>query len=316
MKEARFVREHEPLWRRLSQPGRQTDDGFDYPHAYRQLCHHLALARARGYSQPLIERLNRLTIEGRQRLYRSPSRLLHTLARFYAVEFPALVRRHLRLVAVSAGLFLGSLALMATLIQWLPDLAYSVVSPEKMIEAETMYSPAQQRRLGRERAAESDILMFGFYIRNNTGIGFRTFAGGLALGLGSLFFLLFNGVTIGAIAGHLTRIGYIETFWGFVAGHSAMELTAIILSGAAGLLLGLALIRPGRRSRLRALRENAAEAIRIVYGAATLFVIAAFIEAFWSSRTGLPFALKIGVGLALWALLITYFTWQGRQHAD
>jgi len=311
MKEAQFVREHEPLWRQLENGGADAD----YPAAYRRVCHHLALARRRGYSLPLIERLEQLVIDGRQTLYRRPGHLLKSLARFYAVGFPAMVRRHARLVAVSALLFLGSLALMTLLAQWLPDLPYSVVPPMDMAEVEDMYAPGQTQRLGRD-AADSDILMFGFYIRNNTGIGFRTFAGGLAFGLGSLFFLLFNGVYIGAIAGHLTQIGYNRTFWGFVAGHSAMELTAIVLCGAAGLLLGLALIRPGRRSRLHALRENAADAVRIVYGAATMFVIAAFIEAFWSSRATPPLALKIGVGLTLWALVILYFTLQGRRHAD
>ncbi len=153
--------------------------------------------------------------------------------------------------------------------------------------------------------------MFGFYIRNNTGIGFRTFAGGLFFGLGSIFFLLFNGISIGSIAGHLTHVGYNDTFWGFVSGHSSMELTAIILSGAAGLKLGMALVKPGRKSRSLALRDNASIAIRIVYGAATMFIIAAFIEAFWSSKAALPLGLKVAVGILLWILMLVYFLRQG-----
>ena len=61
-------------------------------------------------------------------------------------------------------------------------------------------------------------------------------AAGLLFGLGSVLFLIFNGLIIGAICGHLTEIGYGQTFWSFVIGHGAFELTAIALAGAAGLL--------------------------------------------------------------------------------
>jgi len=319
LKQEQFVARRAAHWEALERfLGAHSNKGgdsraadFDFPHVYRQVCHDLALARSRMYSQPLINRLNELVIQGHQRLYRRRPLLLRQIALFFAQEFPALVRQEWKLVTVSAVLFLGSLLLMLATIQFLPDLVYSVIDAEQVASVEDMYSPDQHERLGRERAAQSDIFMFGFYIRNNTGIGFRTFAGGLFFGLGSIFFLLFNGISIGSIAGHLTHVGYNDTFWGFVSGHSSMELTAIILSGAAGLKLGMALVKPGRKSRSLALRDNASIAIRIVYGAATMFIIAAFIEAFWSSKAALPLGLKVAVGILLWILMLVYFLRQG-----
>lgn len=323
MKQEQFVARRETQWDALesflAQSSKKPDNphpaDFDFPHIYRQVCHDLALARSRMYSQSLINRLNDLVMRGHQKLYRRRPLLLRQIGVFFSRDFPALVRQEWKLVAVSTALFLGSLLFMLTTIQFFPDLVYSVIDPEQVASVEEMYSPEQAHRLGRERAAESDIFMFGFYIRNNTGIGFRTFAGGLFFGLGSIFFLLFNGISIGSIAGHLTQVGYIETFWGFVSGHSAMELTAIILSGAAGLKLGMALINPGRKRRSHALRDNASVSIRIVYGAATMFILAAFIEAFWSSKAMLPFGLKITVGIVLWLLVLVYFTRQGSSGA-
>ena len=157
--------------------------------------------------------------------------------------------------------------------------------------------------------------MFGFYIKNNTGIGFQTFAGGLIFGAGTIFFLLYNGLVIGATAGHLTGLGYIDTFWGFVAGHSAPELTAIMLSGAAGLMLGWALIAPGNKSRLRALQDAGKTAVTIIYGAALLFFLAAFIEAFWSSMTWIAPSIKYVVGISLWIMLWAYFLMAGKPHS-
>ena len=104
-----------------------------------------------------------------------------------------------------------------------------------------------------ERSAETDFVMFGYYIANNIGIGFRTFAGGILFGIGTLFLLVYNGLVIGGVAGHLTAIGYRDTFWSFVSAHGAFELTAIAVCGAAGLRLARAVLAPSQYSRARAL---------------------------------------------------------------
>src|SRR5690606_25559730 len=121
-----------------------------------------------------------------------------------------------------------------------PDFIYTVMDWQQVRGMESMYDPAA-RVLGREREADTDLLMFGHYIQNNIGIAFREFAGGLFVGLFTVFVLIFNGMIIGAVAGHLTQLGYVSTFWPFVIGHGAFELTAIVLAGAAGLKIGMAL---------------------------------------------------------------------------
>ena len=328
MNQSQFIQQHEATWEQLegwlhakenppnkiqgemANPFIESD--YDFPHAYRQACQHLALARSRLYSQSLIERLSQLVLRGHQYFYKPRSHLLQQIIRYFTADFPATIRQEWRVVALASLLFFGPLIGIIIAIQINPDLIFSITDGDTVRQFETMYDPERYERVGREREADSDILMFGFYIRNNTGIGFRTFASGLMFGLGTLFLLLFNGVHIGAVAGHLTHLGYNETFWGFVAGHSAMELTAIALSGAAGLKLGQALIWPGRKSRLRALRDNAGIAVRIIYGAATMFFIAAFIEAFWSSIAWMPLYIKLSVGIFFWLLVLGYFAFVGR----
>ena len=177
---------------------------------------------------------------------------------------------------------------------------------------EWMYNP-DNRKIGRdrERSSETDFVMFGYYIYNNIGIGFRTFAGGMLMGLGTLLLLLFNGIVIGGVAGHLTRVGYSETFWPFVSGHGAFELTAIVICGAAGLMLGRALIAPGQQRRTQALTSIAPEALKLVMGGAAMLLCAAFIEAFWSSSLFTP-AIKYTGAAMLWMLVAGYLVFAGR----
>ena len=321
MNQEQFIACHQPKWQQLENwldalntPGTQHTlptstalENADFPYLYRSVCHHLALARARCYSHSLIERLSMLVLNAHQHLYSSPPNLWRKIVFFTAAGFPKLVRREWRLVGLSTLLFFGPLVSMLLTVQLSPEMVHTLLDPEQTREFEQMYSTELTQRPGRERDAQSDFLMFGFYIRNNTSIGFQIVAGGLLFGLGSVFFLIFNGLYIGAVAGHLLNVGHTTPFFSFVAGHSSLELTAIVLSGAAGLKLGVALINPGRLSRMRALRLHARVAIKIIYGTAAMFLIAAFVEAFWSSLTWIPPAFKFLVAAFLWLAVIAYF---------
>lgn len=320
MKQTDFEQLHQGKWQAFAENVQALRKGQPQPQAvqhfaqdYRGICQHLALAKQRGYSYPLIEELQQLALQGHQQFYRHKSPALQQLIGFVVVGFPATVRAQWRSVAVASALFFGSLALMALLTMWFPDLIYSLMSANQVASMESMYDPAN-RIIGpmSARDHQDDWVMFGFYIMNNIGIAFQTFASGLLFGLGSLFFLLFNGLHIGAVAGHLTRIGYHETFWPFVIGHGAFELTAIVLAGAAGLKLGSALIAPGRLTRANALRDAASISIRLLGGAIIFLFIAAFIEAYWSSSSSLSVTTKVTVGAALWALVLFYLSYSGR----
>lgn len=327
MKQEQFITQHQKQWDEFEQwltyqnAGRFTrkknkliQPEIDFPQSYRQICHHLALAQSRLYSPLLIERLNELVTQGHQLFYQKRSSFFVGFIHFFLREFPALVRQERYLVGIASALFFGTLIILIAVLQYKPDLVYSIISGTQVADVEQMYSPDLRERFGREREADSDLMMFGFYIRNNTGIGFQTFASGLLFGVGTVFILLYNGIFIGAVAGHLTQLGYIETFWGFVSGHSAFELTAIVLSGAAGFKLSQALLFPKNKTRLLALRDNSQIAIRIMYGAATLFLMAAFVEAFWSSIAWLPATTKYAVGIGLWVLILAYFIFVGRGY--
>ncbi|WP_286784239.1 MULTISPECIES: stage II sporulation protein M [Pseudomonas] len=323
MKQSLFESHYQAEWQRFAagldalERGKATrEDCRGFAAAYRQLCQQLALAQARGYSPHLIEQLQQLAMRGHRQFYRHRSQLGARLLGFLFGGFPRLVRAEWRSVALAFGLFFGSLIGMGLLTYCYPELIYSLMDPDQVQNMESMYDP-DAHRLGRfgERGSSDDWAMFGFYIMNNIGIAFQTFASGLLFGLGSLFFLLFNGLTIGAVAGHLTEIGYIHTFWSFVIGHGAFELTAIAFSGAAGLKLGWALLAPGRLTRGEALRQAARTSVQLIGGVILFLLIAAFIEAYWSSMTYTTPTVKYAVGAALWALVLAYFLLVGRRHA-
>ena len=324
MKQARFEALHRGEWQALEGHLLQLEQGKslgaaagEFAAAYRRLCQQLALAESRAYGPALVERLQLLNLRAHQQLYRTQQNLGPRLLGFLLAGFPQQVRAAWRSILLASLLFYGSLLAMAALTYLFPDLIYSLVSPPQVEHMERMYDPDASRfgPLGeaRERGSSGDWLMFGYYIMHNIGIAFQTFAGGLLLGVGALFFLLFNGLNIGAIAGHLIRIGYEQTFLSFVVGHSAFELTAITFAGAAGLQLGGALLMPGPRSRRAALHAAAKGCIGLVCGVIGLLLIAAFVEAYWSSMKQFSAGIKYAVGAGLWLLVGAYFLLGGRR---
>lgn len=291
-------------------PDAAADDP-DFAPLYRTVCRHLALARRRLYGGDLEERLNDLARRGHRQLYGARPGTLRGILRFAAFEFPALVRAHAGAVAVSLAAFAVPLGLAWSLCASDPDRLYAVLSADGVAEVQRMYDP-DSAHFGRERPGSGDLQMFGFYVMNNVGVAFRVFAGGVLAGVGTLAFLVMNGGSIGAVAGHLQGIGYGATFFPFAAGHGAFELTAIVLAGAAGLGMGRAIVAPGRLGRVPALLAAAREGVRLLYGCAGMLVVAAFVEAYWSPKATVPPEAKFAVAAVLWTGVTAWLAFAGR----
>ncbi|MCB9797786.1 MAG: stage II sporulation protein M [Alphaproteobacteria bacterium] len=298
----------------LENQGRDEDEA-SLPERYRAACQQLALARHRGYSASLIDSLNDLSVRAHVQLYGRRPAPWGRLLRMVLQDFPAKVRAEWRLMAVATFLFFGPLVFTMLLCANEPENVYLSLDPMQVAQMEAMYDPASDH-WETEREDSGDLVMFGFYIRNNVGIALRTFGMGLLLGVGSALTLIFNGVTIGSVAGYLTGIGYGSTFWPFVAGHGSFELTAIVVAGASGLKVGLSVLNPGRRTRALAFREEARDALVLVAGFSAMLFVAAIIEAFWSSSRAIPPQVKIPVGLTLWVLVLAWLGLGGRSRGS
>ncbi len=300
------VLESGKFWRK------HTVNTENFPQLYATLCQHHAIATSRGYSHSLTNRLHSIIRRGHQQLYRYRGNWLQNTFTFIARGFPMAIRREWRLVSLAALLFFGPFFIMLIVCAYNPSITDLVLGSEQRQSMEAMYDPAERTFRPKGNEDSSSFYMFAFYIYNNVSIGFKMFAGGMLFGVGSALIAVFNGTVIGAVAGHLSGIGYGNTFWSFVPGHSAPELLGLVICGAAGLMLGRALISPGQRTRRLALLEEARSALPLVLGASCMIAFAAIIEAYWSPRD-LALTIKISVGLMIWVLFLAYFIFAGRS---
>jgi uncharacterized membrane protein SpoIIM required for sporulation len=285
------------------------------PAAYRRICQDLADAQARGYSVELVQELNQLVLRGHQFFYAQTRPAWREILQFILYGFPRLVRAEWRWISLAWLVTLVPALLVFFVIKIEPNLVYSLATHGQLAGYAEMYDPSG-KHFTEARGAGADIGMFGFYIRNNVGIDFQTFASGLLGGIGSIFVLVYNGVQFAVVGGYLQGLGYGKTFWPFVVGHSSFEITAMVFAGAAGMKLGFAWFFPARRTRLAALKFASKNAIQLLYGAALMTFIAAWFEAFWSSSVLIPSEAKFFMGAFLWSGLTVYFVFAGRHYAN
>lgn len=316
MKQTEFVRKRRPEWDRFADVIADTKlaEEADLPKIFRQISHDLAIAKSRQYSPTVINELNDLLLQGQQLLYRPNNHFITPLKHFFKHTFPNQLIQSRSYVLWAHGLFYGFALLFFAITIIEPEFVRNVMANQQVVDIEYMYDPTSEH-YAKERESDGDFQMFGFYIYNNISIAFKCFVGGVVLGFGTLYFLLFNAIFFGAVSAHIVNVGYSSTFFSFVITHGAFELTAIVLSAAAGLIIGLSLLSPGQLTRADALKHAATKAFPIIFGAFLFLVVAAFIEAFWSSSRFIPDLVKLIVGSICWIWVLSY-VFQRRSRAD
>ncbi|TML24367.1 MAG: stage II sporulation protein M [Actinobacteria bacterium] len=271
---------------------------------YRSAAADLAVARQRWPGDPAVRRLDELVARARHLVYAAPHRRLSALG-FFATGYWRLVAARPLMLAVSALLLFAPAALAAGWAVDDPGAAGGLV-------------PAQYRSVAEPRTQGTDLGLSADeeagtaaeIFTNNIRVTFGAFAGGITGGVLTAAVLLFNGVLLGAVAGLAWGAGNSRPFVELVVAHGVLELSCIVVAGAAGLRLGWALIAPGRLPRGLAVGQEARRAVLIALGTAPWLVVAGLVEGFLTpSGLGLARAIAIGacLGTVYWSLVL----WRG-----
>ena len=227
---------------------------------YRATCADLALAESYQLPPNTVRYLHQLVGRSHNQLY--PSRKFNLT--FWREELLERIPRRLFLdgcfwlaFAIFWGTFVLSMFLASE--HKLPGssrpavrgFAEAVVGTEGLEQLQGNFSKPLSGRDPNESA-----MMAGFYFMNNTGIGLKCFAAGLLFAIGGIYITTFNAAYLGAVFGYMTRVPERDNFFEFVTAHGPFELTAIVLSAAAGFRLGFALVDTGGYSRVDSLQRE------------------------------------------------------------
>lgn len=303
----RYLQRNDPTWQRLEQLTKDGTRGAkkfsdaevsELVALYQRVSAQLSHART-NYGDPALNaRLSQLLGAARTIIYQERGSGLRSLGRFFSETFPAAVwgsRRFilaaticLMLPAIGAGIWLAND----------PTALDASVPPE----VQQLIADHEFRDYYSSEAAQN---FAGKVTINNIQVAFLAFALGVVVLVGPALVLANNGLNIGVMAAVMHRAGEGPQFWGLILPHGLLEITSILIAGAAGLRLSWAVIAPGDRTRAKAFAEEGMRSVVIVIGLAICFIVAGFIEGF-VTPSSLPTSMRIAIGVAVFALFTTY----------
>ena len=269
-------------------------------HAIRRAASELMRAQRKDVPARHLESLSLALLDAERRRV-APVRVAVAARRFFLSAVPSAVWAERELVARAGAILMLGLLIGGAVAYADADLARALIGDS--VAAGVERGASWTNAIEEENSFAQVSLQI---ILNNVGVGLRVFALGILGGVATLLGLLVNGLQIGATFGYALRLGTADTLLRFVLAHGPVELTMIAVAGAGGMCLGRALLSPGRRTRLQALREEGARGARLVVAASMGFVVIGTVEGFVSPGKMFPSAMNAAIGLGL---LVLFWAW-------
>ncbi|HYJ87239.1 MAG TPA: stage II sporulation protein M [Pyrinomonadaceae bacterium] len=315
----RFIDQRKSAWQRLEDLLKLLDGSSlrrlhreevrELGRIYRRTASDLAIARAESRDPRLINYLNSLVIRAHGRIYQAETQKGSRIKEFFVRDFPQTFRSTWRYTALSFSVFalFSVIGFLGT--KYDPDFSELVGVPptfrEMKIETKTRWW---------EDLNEANQVGASSIFTHNIQVTIYTFAFGALFGVGTLFYLAYNGAVIASVLALTYRAGFGNELLTFMVGHGVIELSCIFMAGGAGLLIGSALLMPGDMSRTDALKSRGKQAVRLMMGVAVLLVIAGTIEGFISPAP-IPAGIKYSIAVITAIALYSYLLLAGRDDA-
>jgi uncharacterized membrane protein SpoIIM required for sporulation len=277
----------------------------------------LARVRTRTDDEQLVNYLNNLTAAAHSIIYLPPREsVVHKAGMFVWEGFGRVIARHWPEHLISAVLVIGGAVIGYAASVSDPILAHALwPSLDERQPGSTPDQLLTHLRQGRDESGGQKFFFASFLLQHNLKVGILAMATGILAAVPTVVLMIFNGMLLGAFAAIHHQAGIRAEMWAWILPHGVTELSAIILCGGVGLMLGKAVVRPGELSRNESLLRAGREAALVCAGVAGMLVLAALIESYvrqshWSTGARLGFAAATAV---FWAVYVAHGIYRERQ---
>jgi uncharacterized membrane protein SpoIIM required for sporulation len=306
MKEVTFIRQNISKWRgaELVVETIGDTDATELADTYIDVTSDLAFAQTHYPESKITRYLNNLASALHNEIFRSHRYRWSRLLTYWTQDVPLTMweaRRELLLsfIVSTASVFIGFLS------QLLDPEFCRIILGDRYVDM-TLQNIASGEPMA-VYSGNSEGTMFGSITMNNVMVSFVTFALGIFTSLGTGFKLFQNGVMLGSFQ---TFFAQHELLWESALAvwlHGTLEISAIIVAGAAGMAMGNGWLFPGTYPRITSFRRGARRGLRIVVGTVPVFIVAGFIESFFTRHTEWPDLLRLSIILCSLAFVIYYY---------
>lgn len=306
MREATFIKKNTPKWQQfeelLSTPKAHDPDTLAY--LFIQLTDDLSFARTNYPESKTTVYLNNLAAKVHQSIYRNKKEEKGRFISFWKYELPQLF------YSVHRQLFYAFLIFVLAMIVGVVSAAHDERFVRLILGDGYVDMTLANIEKGDPMAVYKDMSQMDMFLGitiNNVLVSFKAFAYGVFLSIGTGLVLLFNGIMLGAFQFFFYQKGLLLTSALTIWIHGTLEISAIVIAGCAGLVMGNSILFPGTYSRLESFKIGTGKGLKIIIGLVPIFIAAGFLESFVTRHTEWPAFVKAGIILVSAFFIIYYF---------
>ncbi len=306
MKEVAFLKQNVEKWQQLEALLDSQDriDPDRLAELFIAITDDLAYARTFFPGSKTESYLNGLARKIHQAIYRNRREDKNRLITFWSDELPRVMAES-RKELLYSFLFFGLAIIIGALSAANDDLFVRLILGDRYVNmTEANIEKGDPMAVYKQI---SEVPMFLGITLNNIRVSFYAFAAGIVFSFGTVYILFSNGIMLGSFQYFFHQKGLLLESVLVIWIHGTLEISAIIIAGCAGLILGNSLIFPGTYSRGASLMQGAKKGLKIIVGIVPIFVVAGFLEGFVTRHTDMPMALSLFIIFGSLAFIIGYF---------
>lgn len=301
MREGQFIKKNIDRWNDYQEP---TEDPDEVAKRFTYLVDDLSYAKTFYPFSNTVKFINGLAAGIYLSIYKNKKERGNRISRFWAVELPLVMRRYQRTLLFTFLFFSCFVAIGVFSAMHDQTFARSVLGDGYVDMTERNIASGDPFGVYKQGNEFLMFLQIGF---NNIFVAFYCFVMGIFASVGTLYVLFRNGVMLGVFEYLFFHhnLGWQSILVVFI--HGTLEISAIVIAGCAGMIIGNSILFPKTYTRIQSLRRGAKDAIKIAVGLVPIFVIAAFFEGFVTRHTGMPAWLSIGILGGSISFILWYF---------
>ncbi len=313
MKESHFIEQNKEKWLEFEEENqKKKKDPATLSRLFIQVTDDLSYARSFYKNRQVRYMLNGMAQNLFLSIYKSDKFRIQSILNFWKTTLPLVIYQVRRELLISLLLFVLSFCI--GMLSSANDPAFSrMILSDEYVDM-TLENIKNGEPLGVYKKMSEKDMMFGITL-NNLLVSAITFVSGIFASIGAVMAMISNGVMVGCFQYFFIERGLFWDSFLTIWQHGTLEISAIIIAGGAGIVLGKGLLFPGTYTRMQAFRLSGKKGMMVLAGIAPIIVFAAFIESFFTRYTELPDLVRLLVILASLAFILFYFVFYPRHVA-